>query len=422
MVGATPLLKSSKVCNPGVQRTPLLTENQMTTNDGDSGAAPKSKVKKAKKGVVVYERSSSEAIAKKELGIGVEFHGANLMQRDPAKAKRSVTAELELSQLEVIPGVNPRSTLGEIAELAASIKSEGLLSSLVVRPGKKTGKFEVIAGERRFRAMTAVNYKEPIPVVIRMDAVGDDDKALAIAVAENSEDGRLSLNMVEVGRACQTLHKQGWTVARIAKETGLHAQRVRRSLDLMETPKEVQKNISDGRWSVQAGLEYARLDPKTRDKIRDKLSTETTAQDIRAFRKEAERAETVAKAAKGEKPGKTTKTGAPALKSEVTAWRGSRDKQSEIRRLAALLVGCADEEVGTEDYHEIRGALGALLWDRGDRSDILLPSNKPSKSDKDYAAQMKDLAAFNAVAKSEAAKHSQNTEQLDNGADGDFGA
>lgn len=376
----------------------------MTMKDGDSGLKPK-RVVKVKKEAVVYERRSSEAVAKKDLGVGVEFHGANLMQRDPAKAKRSVTAELELSQLEVVPGFNPRATPGEIGELASSIKSEGLLSSLVVRPGKKPGKFEVIAGERRFRALSAIGYKEPIPVVIRMDAIGDDEKALAIAVAENSEDGRMNLNMIEVGRACEQLSKQGWTVARIAKETGLHSQRVRRALDLTETPEEVQKNISEGRWSVQAGLEYARLDPKTRDKIRDQLDAETTAQDIRALRKEAEREVAATKIAKGEKPGKVTKKGDPVRKPEVTAWRGSRDKQSQIQKLSAMLAGADADDVGTSAYHEVRGALGALLWDRGDRSEVILPDLEPDKKDKSYAAQMKDLTAFNAIVKAEATKY-----------------
>lgn len=356
-----------------------------------------SKPTKKKGGATTFERRSSEEVAKADLGLGVEFHGARLMQRNPADGRRGATAELSLDQLELAVGINPRTSAGDISELASSIKAEGLLSSLVVRPSKKPGRFDVIAGERRFRAMKAIDYKDPIPCVIRTDAIGDDARAIAIAIAENSEDGRTNLNMIEIGRACAKLVKEGWSVTRVAREAGLHSQRVNRSLALIDTPEAVQKNVANGTWSQIAALEYARLDTKTRDRIKDRINQATTAADIRSLRKEAERESVATKAAKG--------VAAKVSKKPVVAtWRGSREKTQTLQGLCAMLEAAEANQIGTPNYHEVRGAIGVLLWDRGDRNDPVLPDLKPAKGP-DYASDMKDLTAFNAIVKAEAAKY-----------------
>lgn len=360
--------------------------------------------KKKRTGVVTHERVSAEDRVRSDLGVGHQFHGVLLTVRDPKKAKHGFMAELELGQLEIIPDFNPRTNVGNVEELAASIKNEGLTSALSVRPAKQTGKFQIIAGERRYKALKSIGFKDPIPCLIRTDAIGDDEKALAIALAENSEDGRTNLNMIETGRAVKRLERKGWSVARIAKDAGLHIQRVRRALALIDTPDEVQKNIQAGRWSIAAGLEYARLTPKQRETVRTKLNNATTAEDMRRLRKAAERDEVAVKAAKGEKTVKTTKSGAISKRPPIAVWRASREKQAMLQELCDLLVNAKDE-IGSPNYHEVRGAVGSLFWDRGDRTEVLLPDMEPDKTSETYAADMKDLTAFNAMVKAEAAKY-----------------
>jgi ParB/RepB/Spo0J family partition protein len=335
------------------------------------------------------------------------FHGVVVMPGvSPEKAKRCGTlALLELSAI-VDAGLNPRSVLGDIKGLAQSIKSEKLLQPLVVRPGRKVGVFEVVAGHRRLKAMQSIGYSDPVPVLIRADLIGDDDRSLACSLNENSDDVRTQLNMVEVGRAVQKLEKKKWTVARIATESGMHPQRVRRALALMDTPADVQKKVAEGKWSPHAGLEYAKLDEATREKIRSKLADVATADDIKRARKAAE-TETRAKAlAKGATPEVKTRDGKSVGQRPVLAtWRGSREKVTKLQELCAILEGAEKAEVGGSEFEQIRGAVAWALWDRGDRTQPLPPDLEPDKKDPDYSAIMRDLATFQSVVKSEAQRH-----------------
>lgn len=331
---------------------------------------------------------------------GTKLNSGNLKKPD----KAGVFTFVRLDQLQVVPGFNPRSEPGDVSHLAESIKAEGVLTALVVRPSKTTGKFDIIAGERRYLACQHEDYDRPVPVLIRSDLVGDDERALAVALAENSEDGRHDLNMIEIGRAAKRLKRRGWPNSRIVEETGLHVEKIRRALALVETPDDVQKQIQSGNWSVAAGLEYARLDEKTKKAIKDKIGKTTTADDIRAYRKTAEKEAAAEKAAKGTAPVSLTTRGTPSKPRPVTTWRGCREKHEVLREFCAKFDAFTAEQYGTPEYHEIRGMIGWILYDRGDRDTMFLPDLQPSKDDKDYAAQMKDLAGFNAVVKAEAAK------------------
>lgn len=331
---------------------------------------------------------------------GTKLNSGNLKKPD----KAGVFTFARLDQLQVVPGFNPRSEPGDVSHLAESIKAEGVLTSLVVRPARVSGKFDIIAGERRYLACQQAAYDRPVPVLIRSDLVGDDERALAVALAENSEDGRTNLNMIEIGRAAKKLEKKGWPNTRIAKETGTHAEKIRRALKLIESPDDVQKEVKSGNWSPAAGLEYARLDENTKKAVRDRIGKTTTAQDIREFRKKHDVEKFHAGIVNGKPPMSVTTRGTPRKSRPVTTWRGCREKHELLRELCAKFDAFTAEHCGTPEYHEIRGMIGWMLYDRGDRDTKFLPDLQPSKDDKDYAAQMKDLAGFNAVVKAEAAK------------------
>ena len=334
-------------------------------------------------------------------GDGATLNGVAILgdAKKGGTSRFAATAQLSLDQIRVVKGLNPRTDVGDIEHLAESIKAEGLLSSLVVRPSKVSGKFDLIAGERRYRAMDAIDYKAAIPVVIRTD-LDDDARARAVAIAENSPDGRTDLNPIEIGRVVVELAEQDWTVGRIAKETGLHPQKVRRSLTLMEQPKDIQKRVETGAMSMVAGLEYAKLDDKTRKQVASALEEGQTASaaDIRRLRKEADTQAKIEGAAKpDDKKGKEKPS-----KRVAVAWRGSREKQELLQAVCYDLVSMKEEGTDAADYDfiETRAVAMTLLWDRGDLTELEVPGEDTTET-----KEKKALAVFWKVVESEAAKH-----------------
>jgi ParB family chromosome partitioning protein len=314
--------------------------------------------------------------------------------------KSPISAQLLLSQIKVIKGFNPRTDIGDVETLAKSIKNDGLLSALVVRPSGKDGSFELIAGERRYRALESLDWKEPVPVLIRSDLMGDDDRALAVAVAENSEDGRSNLNVVELGRVCSSFEEKGWSVAQIASECGMHAQKVRRVLELMKQPKAIREKLASGDLTMNAGLELAKLDEKTRDDVVKAMEEggASSAADIRRLRKQVKTEQDLEEAATSGP--KKTKRGTPP-KRVATAWKGSREKQQALQDLAAKLAGLAKDE-GDAEFLETRAMVCVLLWDRGDLSALTLPTESAKDS-----ASVKALKFFWAIVAQEAAKQAK---------------
>ncbi len=332
---------------------------------------------------------------------GPVLHGVDVLTEVSVKkagtAKNAAPALLNLNQIKVVKGMNPRSDVGDIDALAKSISTDGLISPILVRPSKSEGEFELVAGGRRYAALRSLKWDHPIPVLIRTD-LEDDDRALAVAIAENSEDGRVNLNPIEIGRAVKHLADEDWPVGRIAKETGLASHRIRRALALMDTPVEVQKRVENGTMSLNAGLEYARLDDPTRKQVAKALegAEEITATEIKRIRKEVS---TKARAEEApEKKGKPTKR-------VVTAWKGSREKQQMIETLCHDLVELRDEsdfDALDVEFIALRSAACMLLWDRGDLEvdDVL---GLPVEDTKD-AAEKKTLALLWKIIRQEAAK------------------
>jgi ParB family chromosome partitioning protein len=116
-------------------------------------------------------------------------------------AEKPVVDGLKLAVDCLQPGkYQPRAEIDEapLAELAASIKQQGLLQPLVVRE-ISNGRYEIIAGERRWRASQLAGLKE-VPVVLRQV---DDETAMAIALVENLQ--REDLNAMDQARAMHRL-------------------------------------------------------------------------------------------------------------------------------------------------------------------------------------------------------------------------
>jgi ParB family chromosome partitioning protein len=134
----------------------------------------------------------------------------------------------------------------EIAELEASIRDKGVLQPILVRPSPKTqGEFEIVAGERRWRAAQQAGLRA-IPALVR---VLDDDKAFEIAIVENVQ--REDLNAMEEAQAYQTLmRRMAYTQDKAASAVGKSRSHVANTLRLLQLPESVQDHVLFGRLTA----------------------------------------------------------------------------------------------------------------------------------------------------------------------------
>lgn len=163
---------------------------------------------------------------------------------------------LPLDMISVRDGFNPRRFFAEekLNELVASIKAQGIIQPVVVKPSSDGSTFHLIAGERRFRAATLAAI-DTIPAVIRTVT---DEEALAMAVTENSE--RQDVSAAEEAKACQrmlTLCKGDRTEAALA--LGWTEKKLESRLTLLHCTEGVldaleQRKIAIGHAELLAGL------------------------------------------------------------------------------------------------------------------------------------------------------------------------
>lgn len=142
---------------------------------------------------------------------------------------------------------NPRRDFGEeqLNELAASIRERGLVQPLVVRPLGSGDRYEIVAGERRWRAAQRANLHE-VPVIVR--ALSDQD-AIEIAIIENVQ--REDLNAIEEGEGYHALMKgHGYTQEDLAKVIGKSRSHLANTLRLLKLPKSVQDLVRNGDLSA----------------------------------------------------------------------------------------------------------------------------------------------------------------------------
>lgn len=149
-------------------------------------------------------------------------------------------ANLKITQIEVNP-FNPRVEFEKegLAELAASIKELGLVQPLTVR---KLGndKFQIISGERRFRASQAAGLKE-VPAYIR---IANDQAMLEMALVENIQ--RRDLNPLEIAFSYKRLVDEcGLTQEELADRVGKKRSSTANYLRLLNLPAEIQNALKD---------------------------------------------------------------------------------------------------------------------------------------------------------------------------------
>jgi ParB family chromosome partitioning protein len=134
----------------------------------------------------------------------------------------------------------------ELADLVQSVKEKGILQPILVRPVEgKADAFEIVAGERRWRAAQAAKLHD-VPVVVRELS---DGEALELAIVENVQ--REDLNAIEEAAAYHDLMDRfSYTQEKVADAVGKSRSHVANTLRLLRLPEAVKAMIRDGRLSA----------------------------------------------------------------------------------------------------------------------------------------------------------------------------
>jgi ParB family chromosome partitioning protein len=182
---------------------------------------------------------------RRALGKGLD----SLLPRVPspvsaADAEGGKPREIPLDQIDRNP-FQTRTQVNEeqLAELAASITSNGVVQPVLVRP-LANGRFQLIAGERRWRASQLAG-KKTIPAILRQVS---DEQAMEITIVENLQ--RADLNPMEQARAFDRLSREfHMTQEQMAVRTGKDRASVANFLRLLRLPASVQARVEAGELS-----------------------------------------------------------------------------------------------------------------------------------------------------------------------------
>jgi ParB family chromosome partitioning protein len=286
-------------------------------------------------------------MVEKRLGRGLDFFITS-----PGSAGDEITM-LELSSLTPSPHQPRREfAAGELQELANSIRASGVLQPILVR--KVAGRFEIVAGERRWRAAKMAGL-ERIPALVRDIA---DPTAAVVGLVENLQ--RADLNAMEKARAFQKIVQlTKASQEEVARQVGLDRSTVANFLRLLDLPPEVQELVSRG--TITMGHARALLALATPEEIgvvatkiaKDRLSVRQVEELVQSLTT-ATKAATPASAPKGRpvwvseiEETLTEALGVPVRvhygrkRSRITLECGGRD---QFERVYELLKSLAPEE------------------------------------------------------------------------------
>jgi ParB family transcriptional regulator, chromosome partitioning protein len=164
----------------------------------------------------------------------------------PAEAGRAGMTELPIEAIKANPH-QPRRRFddADIEDLAGSIREKGVLQPILVRPAVHAGQYEIVAGERRWRAATRSGART-IPALVRSLS---DAEVLEIAIVENVQ--RVDLSPIEEAEGYRALMDRfGRTQADVAQVVGKSRVHVANSLRLLQLPEPVKDMVREGRLTA----------------------------------------------------------------------------------------------------------------------------------------------------------------------------
>jgi ParB family transcriptional regulator, chromosome partitioning protein len=290
---------------------------------------------------------------KKQLGRGL----ANLMaDTRPLAASAATAAEtlLMVAPTAISPNPSqPRRTFDatQLDDLARSLRESGMLQPLIVRPTATTGHYQIVAGERRWRAAQLAEMAE-IPVILRHYT---DSETLQIAIIENVQ--RADLNPIEEAQAYRDLvDRFGHSQEQVAAGLGKSRSHVANIMRLLLLPAEVLDMVQDGR--LTAGHARALIpDAAPSDAATLVLTRALSVRDTEVLVRQRAR-----------NSASTTQQAIPT--EQVSAWQqleaeaslrlGRRISVRELRRTdeLALTITCADEAEIRAIIGHLNGAIG----------------------------------------------------------------
>ena len=164
--------------------------------------------------------------------------------QNDSPAKSDLTVPIEA----VFPNPDqPRRSFDDAAlqELAESIREKGIIQPIVVRLAKKDGQYEIVAGERRWRAAQRAKLHQ-VPVVVRSFS---DQEMLEVAIIENIQ--RADLNAIdEAAGFAQLVEKYGHTQEQLSQVLGKSRSHIANQMRLLSLPQDVQALVEEGKLSA----------------------------------------------------------------------------------------------------------------------------------------------------------------------------
>ena len=208
-------------------------------------------------------------IQKKGLGRGLSSLMGDVEIPINENNKKFSDTRIPISKLRANP-FQPRRLFNNesINELATSIKSKGLVQPILVRPSEKNpGDYEIIAGERRWRAAQIAQLHE-MPAVIKNL---NDIESLEIAIIENVQ--RSDLTVIEEAAGYKKLiESYGHTQEQLSEIVGKSRSHVANIMRLLTLPQSIQDMITEGK--ISAGHARAIMNSAFPEKLAEKIITE----------------------------------------------------------------------------------------------------------------------------------------------------
>lgn len=210
----------------------------------------------------------------------------SFMRHDEEVPKNKQIQDIELDK--IVPNrYQPRREFSDdsIKELAETLDKDGLLQPIVVREDGEDH-YEIIAGERRYRAAKSLNW-ETIPAIVNNM---NDDQAASLALIENLQ--REDLNPIDEAKAYTNLMKlNDLTQTALAKDMGKSQSYVANKLRLLKLDDDVQKALIEGKITARHGRALLNLSDDDQERILKEIEekglnvkqTEEIAKDVDAY-------------------------------------------------------------------------------------------------------------------------------------------
>jgi ParB family chromosome partitioning protein len=214
-------------------------------------------------------RAAATARLNEERGTGLSQNVLSLLSADEGTVVRPASVR-NIAVDRVDPNPNqPRLAMDKVGleELTASVREHGVLQPVLVRP-LPAGRYQLIAGERRWRAATAAGL-ESVPALIEEI---DDETALEIAVIENLQREDLS-PLDEAIIYDKMIREHGYSIRKLAQKLGKDKGYLENRLRLADAPQEIRDLISVRKDTLSHAYELLKVeDPKKRRHLADMVA------------------------------------------------------------------------------------------------------------------------------------------------------